>query len=323
MPRLGVLGTLVWDTIHGRDPGRSAPVEEWGGISYALSAFEAAGPEGWEAFPILKVGRDVRGPALDLLRSLERAPSREGVRFVPEPNNRVEIRYRDREHRTERLSGGVPGWEWEEVAPLARSCDAMYVNFIAGWELDLPVASRVREAVDGPVYGDLHSLFLGIGPDGIRRPRKLERWPEWTRCFHLVQLNERELRSVADERGDPWRAAAEAVGEQTRALLVTLGTRGAAWVAAPGFDGLADRAPGSGPARSGRVPAEEEVLEADPTGCGDVWGITCFGALLDGAPLEEAIRRANRLAAKNARYRGGTALARLGGSANVLRAGDG
>ena len=35
MPKLGVLGSLVWDEIHGRDPA-AAPVEEWGGIAYAL-----------------------------------------------------------------------------------------------------------------------------------------------------------------------------------------------------------------------------------------------------------------------------------------------
>ena len=41
--RLGVIGTFVWDVIHGRDP-LSAPVQEWGGITYALSAFDAALP---------------------------------------------------------------------------------------------------------------------------------------------------------------------------------------------------------------------------------------------------------------------------------------
>ncbi len=56
MKRLGVIGTMVWDTIHQRDPGRSEPVEEWGGICYALSAFEATAPDGWELLPIIKVG---------------------------------------------------------------------------------------------------------------------------------------------------------------------------------------------------------------------------------------------------------------------------
>ena len=33
------MGSFVWDVIHGRDP-RDAPVEEWGGITYALGALD-------------------------------------------------------------------------------------------------------------------------------------------------------------------------------------------------------------------------------------------------------------------------------------------
>ena len=60
--RLGVVGTLVWDVIHGRDP-RDMPVQEWGGISYALSALDAALPDDWEVVPLMKIGSDmaVRG----------------------------------------------------------------------------------------------------------------------------------------------------------------------------------------------------------------------------------------------------------------------
>ena len=46
MPRLGVVGALVWDEIHGRDP-LAPPVEEWGGIAYALSGLDAALPAAW------------------------------------------------------------------------------------------------------------------------------------------------------------------------------------------------------------------------------------------------------------------------------------
>ena len=38
--RVGVIGSFVWDVIHGRDP-RDAPVQEWGGITYALGGLEA------------------------------------------------------------------------------------------------------------------------------------------------------------------------------------------------------------------------------------------------------------------------------------------
>jgi len=45
--RVGVIGSFVWDVLHGRDK-RSVPVEEWGGITYSLSALDAALPDDWE-----------------------------------------------------------------------------------------------------------------------------------------------------------------------------------------------------------------------------------------------------------------------------------
>jgi hypothetical protein len=317
MKRLGVIGTMVWDTIHQRDPGRSEPVEEWGGICYALSAFEATAPDGWELLPIIKVGGDLRERANDYLRGLSGIASLEGVRTVPERNNRVELFYQDRSRRCEKLTGGVPGWSWEELAPLARSCDAVYVNFVAGWELDLSSAQGLRAGFRGPVYSDLHSIFLGVGADGVREPRPLAAWREWLRCFDLVQLNEDELETLAGALGDPWKVAAEVVGEGTRALLVTLGERGAAWVAAAGFDGLELEAgeppalrPGM-PATTGFAPTRLVVPDPDPTGCGDVWGMTCFASLLGGATLREAVERSNTLAARSAAHRGASQLGRL------------
>lgn len=334
MPRLGILGTLVWDTIIARDPGRGAPVEEWGGIAYALSAFDAAAAEGWSCFPIVKVGSDLRGRADAFLRGLGRIDSLDGVRTVPEPNNRVELHYRDSTRRCERLRGGVPGWSAEEVTPLARACDALYVNFIAGWELDLAAVRALRGAVRGPLYADIHSLLLGVGPDGVRAPRPLERWREWLGSFDLVQMNEDELRTLAADRGDPWRLAAEAIGPATRALLVTLGERGAAYVTTAEFlrsgrlKGAPEAAEGerlvrpAGAAVSARVEAEHRVPGGDPTGCGDVWGVTCFASLLAGDPLEEAMRRANRFAARNAGFRGASGLAEaLRSESGLLRNG--
>ncbi len=315
MPRLGVLGTMVWDTIYARDVGREGPIQEWGGIAYALAGTDAALPEGWTLFPILKVGEDMRGAADTFLGSLHRVDSLDGVRSVPEPNNRVELFYQDAGRRCEKLTGGVPGWSAEEVLPLARSCDALYVNFIAGWELDLAAASVLRSSVDGPVYADLHSLMLGIGPDGVRTLRPLTDWRAWLSCFDIVQLNEDELTTLAAGWDDPWALAAQVVGPLTRGLLVTLGDRGAAWVSTRSFweSPLQAR---TGPRElesadtlvSGRIEPEERVEIGDPTGCGDVWGATCFSTLLTGVDLESAMRAASRAGSRNAGFRGATGL---------------
>ncbi|WP_423924399.1 hypothetical protein [Candidatus Palauibacter sp.] len=315
MPRLGIVGTMVWDTIRARDIGREAPVREWGGIAYALAAADAALGEDWSLFPIIKIGQDMREAADVFLGSLERLDSLDGVRTVPEPNNRVELVYRDDARRCEKLTGGVPGWTAEEVLPLARSCDAVYVNFIAGWELDLPAAAALRPATAGSVYADLHSLMLGVGADGVRAPRPLADWRAWLSCFDIVQLNEDELMTLAAGWDDPWALAADVVGPVTRGLLVTLGERGSAWVATRSFREAptAPRAPlhALEPAEalvSGKVEPESAVAGGDPTGCGDVWGATCFATMLGGEDLEDSMRAATRAARQNAGFRGATGL---------------
>lgn len=318
--RVGVLGTFVWDRIHAR-AGRAAVVEEWGGIAYALSAFAAFCPPGWRVVPILKIGRDLDQRARAFLASLPGMDTLPAVRTVEEPNNRVELRYVDRERRTERLTGGVPGWTWEELEPLLPGLDALYVNFIAGWELDLEGALRLRTACLGPVYADLHSLLLDVGPEGRRVPRSLAAWREWLTAFDIVQLNEDELGSLAGRWGDPWALAAEAVGVDLRLLLVTLGERGAAYVRSPLYGGgpavwrrggLQPARPlaTAGPAASGRVPLAGPARSGDPTGCGDVWGATCFAGLLSGLPVEAAIRRAHEAAARNVEHHGASGLHR-------------
>jgi pfkB family carbohydrate kinase len=317
--RLGVVGTMVWDRILARD-GRAAPVEEWGGIAYALEAASAAAPPDWSIAPIIKVGRDMGPQAWAFFGQVPGLASEAGLRLVEEPNNRVELRYQDGARRCERLSGGVPAWEWPELAPLLDDLDALYINFISGFEMGLDTARQVRIGFKGPIYADLHSLFLGVGRGGLRTPQPLEHWTEWLRSFDIVQVNEDELALLAGAWGDPWRFAAQVVGVELRLLLVTLGVRGAAYVASPlwtpdprSWHAGRDRgAPlgGTGPARSERVALApgEPASDGDPTGCGDVWGATCFLGLLAGRQLEPAMAAANHAAASNVRHRGATGL---------------
>lgn len=312
--RLGVVGTMVWDTIHRREPHR-APLQEWGGIGYALEALSAALPEGWEVVPLVKVGRDLAEEAMRFLRGIPGVRVDEGVLVVPEANNRVELRYGEGMRRTERLTGGVSPWNWLELTPRVAPCDALYVNFISGYELELEAALALRTGFQGPVYADLHSLFLGLGQEGLRVPRPLPAWEEWLRCFDAVQMNEDEFELLGRVRGDPWALAAEAVGSDLKLVCVTLGERGAAYVSEPGFDpdpftwpGRRHRVAAPGPCPSGRVPVEGPLEEGDPTGCGDVWGATFFARLLAGDSLEEAMATANRNAARNVAHRGARGL---------------
>jgi hypothetical protein len=311
--RVGVIGTIVWDIIYGRDP-RSVPVQEWGGIAYALAAFDAALPDDWELVPLIKVGEDLAPQAREWMRSLRRvAPDALPIE-VPYPNNRVELRYHDAERRSEVLTGGVPGWTWAGLAPLLRDLDALYVNFISGWELDLETAQLVRQHFRGPIYGDLHSLTLAISPSGLRTPQPLLNVESWCRCFDFVQVNEEELALIAPEG---IKLAAIAIDAGVSSLAVTLGKRGVIYFLAPGFENVIDlrRRSGAfsspGPIRTALIPAATAELRdtEDPTGCGDVWGSTYFTRMVVGDKFDAALHAANIAAARNVTLRGASGLA--------------
>ena len=306
MKRLGVIGTMVWDTIHGRDV-RTEPVEEWGGIAYALAGLEAAlGPD-WEIVPLIKVGRDLAPSANRFLTSLSRRSAASRFVEVPGPNNRVTLRYETNTRRTERLTGGVPPWAWEELGPMVIDLDALYVNFISGFELSLETAICLRQAFDGPIYADVHSLLLGLAPDGLRFPQSLPRAPTWFSCFDIVQMNEDEMTMLGP---DPMVVAAAAFDNGVRLLICTLGPHGAAYFT----QGPIRLAPGErpaappGPIRTARVESRHDVDAGDPTGCGDVFGATLLAGLLNGCEIEPAIRTANEAAGRNVRHRGATNL---------------
>jgi hypothetical protein len=308
MRRVGVIGTFVWDVIYGRDP-RQMAVEEWGGITYALGAFDAALTADWEFVPLVRVGVDLAPRARDFLRGFRRLASDAAPIEVPYPNNRVEMRYSSSERRSERLKGGIPGWSWLGLKPLLNGLDALYINMIAGNELDLETAQLIRQHYRGPIYLDLHSLLLGIEPDGLRTPRPLANVGAWCRCADLLQVNEDEMALMAP---DPMALAATALAEGVRCLVVTLGSRGAVYFSAPGFEGGIDwvgQEPRLGPARTALVPAVPAHPDGDPTGCGDVWGATYFSRLLAGDKFGDAIAKAHVAAARNVGHRGAAGLA--------------
>ncbi len=322
MKRVGVIGTFVWDVIYGRDQ-RTVPIEEWGGITYALAGLDAALSDDWEIVPLLKVGADLADRARTFVHGLRHIAPDAALVEVPYPNNRVELRYHDAERRSEYLSGGVPGWTWLGLKPLLESArlDALYVNFLSGWELDLETAQLLRAHFSGPIYCDLHMLVMAVQPDGLRVPRPLPDVAAWCACFDVLQVNEEEMAMMAP---DPMMLAATAMAAGVSCLCVTLGSQGTVYVAAPGFHALADiprrgavaTSPrggfgGLGALRTARLPAAAVRLtgDGDPTGCGDVWGATHFSRLLSGDNLEDAMASASRAAARNVEHRGASGLA--------------
>jgi hypothetical protein len=293
MPKVGVIGSLVWDEIHGRDPAAGV-VEEWGGVAYALAGLDAHLPDNWEIVPLIKVGFDLADQAREFLATLKRlAPGARCIE-VPVPNNRVVLYYQSAERRCERMAGGVPAWNWPELGPMVRDLDALYVNFLSGFEMCLGTAESLRRGFAGPIYADLHSLLLGIQGDGVRVLQPLPNAPSWFGCFDVIQVNEDEMNQLGP---DPMALAAGMLGAGASTLIVTLGPRGAVYVTA------------GNPISTALIPAEIISDATDPTGCGDVFGAAVFARLLAGESLPTAIAAGNRAGARNVTFRGASGLA--------------
>ena len=336
MPKVGVLGSLVWDQIYGRDP-LAAPVEEWGGIAYALASLDAASP---------RDGRSCRSSRWARISPARRASSSAGSGAstpggrcveVPAPNNRVVLHYYSSERRTERMSGGVPGWTWAELGPMVRDLDALYLNFISGFELALGTAQALRQGFRGPIYWTSTACCSACSRTGSGCCGRSPDAASWLGCFDVVQLNEDEMRQLSP---DPLQSRRRGARRRDVAARRDAGGEGAAYVAAPGFDGWADRRSGGQAVASAghdppadrppdrpaaRPPAalaprssQPPVDALDPTGCGDVFGAAAAARLLAGDPVEDAIRHANAMAARNAAFRGAGGLSR----APARRAGD-
>jgi sugar/nucleoside kinase (ribokinase family) len=301
---------MIWDTIRGRSPGADT-IEEWGGIGYALAALDAALAPGWQIVPLVKVGRDLAPRAAEFLRALARRDPRARFVEVPGVNPRVTLQYVDSERRCEGLSGAVPPWTWDELGPMLLGLDALYANFITGYECDLGTMQALRRAFAGPIYGDVHSLALGTRADGTRAYRPIEEALAWLACFDVAQVNEDEMQQLGPE---PLALAARALEAGTAVVCVTLGARGAAYVAAADFAHLG-WAGGARPGRRGGglthtalVQTPGGPAEGDPTGCGDVFGATLMAHLLAGTALEPAVAAAAAAARRNVGYRGATGL---------------
>ncbi|MDX1495742.1 MAG: PfkB family carbohydrate kinase, partial [Longimicrobiales bacterium] len=199
-----------------------------------------------------------------------------------------------------------------ELLARAEDCDALLINFISGHELDLEGAEEVRRSYLGPIYGDLHSLFLDTAPDGTRHPRRLPRWRRWVACFDAVQVNESEMDRMRGEL-DADEVAGVVLEEGCHLLSCTRGSRGAVcWFRDADWprSGSSAGMPGGRPSlpRDARVERYEiparAVEDADPTGCGDVWGAVLWSRLLAGDAPYEAAATATRLAGVAAASRG-------------------
>ena len=283
MPVFGLIGTVTSDHIV-RDEGVS--LEGLGGVLYQAAVFSGLG-ESVRLFS--NCGDDLR-PSVE--RTIADWPGldRTGLRFVPGPGNRVELRYSEHlKEREEVLRSVVPPLDPGLILTRLADLDGLLAVFNSGFDLDLPAWRSVLAAARCPVWLDTHSLVLEKKLGAHRDYVALEDRTEWLSGITYLQANRQELACLIG-RPERWPDEAEtrafahaAFGLGIEAVFVTLGK-----------DGVLVLTPGE--ARSVRAPRADTVV--DTTGCGDVFCARALQLLTRGAGAFEAVEEAVVLASK-------------------------
>ncbi|UCB52002.1 MAG: carbohydrate kinase family protein [Candidatus Zixiibacteriota bacterium] len=227
--KVAVIGTINKDTIIFPSGRRT---ESFGGILYSVSALSGLGAEGLEIYPVCNVGHDIHHRVREILEGYDNVKL-DGVKKVRRKNNHALLRIDQEGERHETLTNRVPVLDFSQAEPFLDS-DAILVNFISGFDISLSTLRRIRRKTGALIFMDVHSLTLGIRPDGRRFLRMPGNWGEYIRQADLVQANVAEwgvlagkdLTSSADIRD----FGVYIMGLGPKALLLTTGREGAIMV---------------------------------------------------------------------------------------------
>jgi len=296
--KIGVVGTVIRDTIHHRTGGTTNAL---GGVLYTILPMRAFLPENWEIVPILRIGSDLYDEVSRLFSGLPNVSTVNVIRDRRE-NNRVDLCYNNAEDRTEVATRGVSPILPREVKGL-ETIDCLVLNFISGWEISLVTMRGFSGRFGGRVFADMHSLMLGRSPDGTRYPRKPYGWKRWLGHFYYVQMNLAEARtltgldlngSAGDREANLSQASAAIHGLGPSVVAITLGEEGA----------FLTRVTRGGSFVCEQRDGHRIQGAADPTGSGDVFLAAYTSATLLGRSSGEALSFAVRSSALSTTVKG-------------------
>jgi len=295
MTTFAIAGTVNRDRIVALD---GAVHESLGGILYNAIVLARCAAPGDTIRLYARLGEADRAETLGLLARLP-AIDASGLVFVPGGSNEATLTYTAADARTETLIDRVGPLTDDEIIP-AGCAEWLLANLISGWDFTPGQIARAAAAGGAHVLLDVQSLALAPpGKDGLRRYRAIDEWLDWCAAVEIVKGNAEEIgwfveRPLAAPDDFAW-AAARVLDAGPRALVVTLGARGAFVAWDQRHDGRI-------------VPAVTDVKVADTTGCGDAFAA---GFLLEFARSEDPLRATcagNAVAALVAESRGLAAL---------------
>jgi sugar/nucleoside kinase (ribokinase family) len=277
--KIAIAGCINRDTV--KRPGKPT-LHGFGGILYNIFGLSRLLGNRAEIIPVCNLGHDVSRKVMRILSGAENVDTNH-IRVVPYENNHCRMTYVTDTDRDEIFTGFVPSISFGQLSRIV-DCDLALVNFISGHDMTLTALTKFRNAYDGIIYMDFHTLSLGLRKDGGRFSRRPKRWMEYVAQCDFLQMNRSEFNLLSGELPDRKslvRFFERYLSKTARALIVTLDSSGAAMVTRDASKILFRQRK---PTRTLRV--------TDTTGTGDLFSAGFCAGLATGRSLTSCLRLA-------------------------------
>lgn len=286
--RIAVIGTIVRDEIHHFN-GRVS--HSLGGLLHTIQALRAITEAADEIVVFSYAGEDIRLQLENLFNETGNVRT-ENIRFLDQPNNYVRIEYHSPQERTEYSLLPLPPLPFELLRE-ALTCDAILLNMISGWDIQLTTLRKLRDSFSGLLAMDVHSLLLGRAANGKRFlhvPPEIKRWLETP---DILQMNEQEFTALSAQETAENFFLRDSCFKDGKILNLTFGA-----------DGSRTLQKRDGQLTSLHVKPPAGVTVVDPTGCGDVFMAGFCYEFLRSGDVQRAARTANLIAAISGSFNG-------------------
>src|SRR5579883_2177543 len=302
---IGILGQPCIDEIVHVGTNGARPMQSFalGGILYSLAAMERLmkdrGSLSDRFTALMWLSEPDKRKLEPLLCKFERM-SDDGLWPTSEPCNQVQLVYDENGDRTEHCPHILPPVEKAQLTPeLLESLDGLFVNMISGFDVSLDTLElALSNCKKRPyIHLDIHALVLGSLSErgnstsygGGRTPHGVHNWRRWLSLADSVQLNELEVRWLADPEITTEHHLLKVLEQRTtelpKQIIITRAAKGAS---------LYDLTDGE---VHHSVPPPVKTMET--TGSGDVFGAAFIFFMLKNWSTAEALHEAVRWASWN------------------------
>jgi len=276
-----VIGTIVRDIIRSFD-GRTSRSN--GGLCYTINSLLSIAEKDDRIVPVSFAGRDFYEEITDYYKGYEQIVT-DGLVLCDQLNNTVELDYINPAERQEKSLHPFPSLPFTAVENFL-DADAVIINMISGWDLELPVLKNIRDKFPGVISIDLHSLNMGRQNNGLRYFRPVSKIESWMEYADIVQANAKEFENIGGNLKQPQIFLSQSCFKDGNIFNLTLGSEGSSSYYYNKNELQQYNA----------LPVENLQIN-DPTGCGDVYLAGFLYNYIKTKNLQGAADNANRIAA--------------------------